>query len=46
MRVYAAAKFVPAFHFHTINSNLAGNQIYQKPKKVGPTYKWGLSNMK
>ena len=32
MRVYAAGKFVPAFHVHTINSNLSGNQ---KPKKSG-----------
>ena len=39
MRVHAAAKFVPAFNVHTINSNLSGNQ---KPKKVGPTYCWKL----
>ena len=29
MRVQAAAKFVPAFNVHTINSNLSG---HQKPK--------------
>ena len=34
MRVYAAAKFVPAFHVHTVNSNLSGNQK-PKTKKSG-----------
>ena len=34
MRVYTAAKFVPTFHVHTINSNLSGNQK-PKTKKSG-----------
>ena len=34
MRIYAAAKFVPDFNVHTINSNLSGNQK-PKAKKSG-----------